>query len=527
MTPGIGAVYTPPELAERLVSHTLRGVQPHHTVLDPACGDGALLAQAYHHVVRARVAAGQSEAQARRETVQHNLFGVDLDPQAVDAARARLAALSGAQPTGIRVGNALLEPPPGPARFDRIVANPPYLRIQALRRLQPDWVAPLSRFRAATGSYDVSVIFIERALDLLAPQGYMGFLAPNAWLRSEYGRGLRALLQHSRQLERFDDYAWTQKFAGRSTYVALQYFTQSANSAVAHAAGPSPYEVLPPVGAWLLLPADEQRLMTRLSGLPALSSCANVIVGVQTSADRIYHLQRLAPGRYQTRDGDPVSLEDHVMKPLLSGRHVRALEPPGTDTWLLLPYRGAQLMGAGELAAAFPNAWAYLQRNEPTLRARERGKMNRDDRWWAYNYPKNLTRQPLPKLLVPRLLRQLGCALDKGGDFYLDNVDVGGVIPHDSNPIELAFLAAVLNSPVADFVWRRLARPFRGGYLSANKQFLAPLPIPVATASERRRIAGAIGARVNPIDDLIGLYRLSPAERSLIDYAHRGSAPAA
>lgn len=46
-----------------------------------------------------------------------------------------------------------------------------------------------------------------------------------------------------------------------------------------------------------------------------------------------------------------------------------------------------------------------------------------------------------------------------------------------------------MNSSVVNFVWKRIAKPFQNGYLSANKQFIAPLPIPGVKASVAHKIA--------------------------------------
>lgn len=134
----------------------------------------------------------------------------------------------------------------------------------------------------------------------------------------------------------------------------------------------------------------------------------------------------------------------------------------------------------------YPKAWAYLRSYEPTLRAREGGKMNKKD-WWGYNYPKNLDKQEFSKLVVPRLVDNLACSVDSNGSMYLDNVDVGGVSSADAE--DLFFIGGVLNSPVANFVFSRISKPFRGGFLSANKQFIAPLPIPPASEGEHAAAA--------------------------------------
>jgi hypothetical protein len=49
----------------------------------------------------------------------------------------------------------------------------------------------------------------------------------------------------------------------------------------------------------------------------------------------------------------------------------------------------------------------------------------------------------------------------------------------------------VLNAPVVDFVFRRIAKPKDGDWFEANRQFIAPLPIPPATPNQRAAVAAA------------------------------------
>ena len=50
------------------------------------------------------------------------------------------------------------------------------------------------------------------------------------------------------------------------------------------------------------------------------------------------------------------------------------------------------------------------------------------------------------------------------------------------------FLLGVLNSPVADWYFKLIAKPKDNGYFEANKQFIAPIPIPDATDARRRQV---------------------------------------
>lgn len=65
------------------------------------------------------------------------------------------------------------------------------------------------------------------------------------------------------------------------------------------------------------------------------SHTSNIFVGIQTSADAIYHLKKKGSGRYVCQpDGKPkpppyeVELEDDLMKPLVAGADVKRFVEP-------------------------------------------------------------------------------------------------------------------------------------------------------------------------------------------------------
>ena len=228
--------------------------------------------------------------------------------------------------------------------------------------------------------------------------------------------------------------------------------------------------------------------------------CPSIVVGIQPSADGFYHLDRTPDGKFfQTKthpDKSPpdeirYELEAEIMKPLVSGSEAKRYQKPDTPTYLLFPYDlsgdSPRLWSAEELQHKFPNVWEYLKKYEPVLRSRESSKMDVDDGWWGYNYPKNLDKQELPKLMVPRLVENLISSTDSTGSCYLDNVDVGGVLIKSQTT--LWFICGLLNSPVCNFCFHQISKPFRGGFLSANKQFIAPLPIPDATDAQQAAVA--------------------------------------
>jgi hypothetical protein len=403
--------------------------------------------------------------------------------------------------------------------FDCVIGNPPYVKLQNYKRVMPE-VAEYLRLATApdlgmsgrryasaqTGNTDLYLPFIEKGLAMLKDGGRMGYIAPSVWLLNEYGEGLRKLVHRGRNLDRWMDFQSFQIFEEAIAYTALQFFTKTPNPTIRFLPAPEgavtpdwsnpdqavPYETLPAGDAWTLLPRREREVMAALTQrCDSLDDVAAIIVGLQTSADDIYHLRKLAPGRYVTASRAEVAIEDAIMLPLVSGKDVSPWATPQPEWHILFPYGPdaagrMALLDAATMQASYPQAWRYLRANEAALRSRESGKVNDDSRWWGYIYPKNLDKQDKLKLLVPRLLLQLECAPDPLGHLALDNVDVGGVIP--TEPADIWFLAAILNGKVANWVWRLTSKPFQHDYRSANKQFIAPLPVPRANSAARARL---------------------------------------
>jgi hypothetical protein len=417
--------------------------------------------------------------------------------------------------------------------FDAVVGNPPYVKLQNFRRVHADMADFLRVGRPGvkpyastqTGNFDLYLPFIERGLALLNDNGRLGYIAPSLWTVNEYGEGLRGLVMKDRTLDRWVDFKAHQIFEEATVYTALMFFTKRQNDGVQIVSAPDgviatdafandngalPYARLPFHDRWLMVTGPERDLIDRLSAsgkpLEKAEITAAIYQGLITSADPIYHLQKVGPGRYRSfadsnlKDGYEVTIEDGIMKPLISGTEAKRYQTGSTETYLLFPYEVSTrvgLMPAGMMASNYPKAWAYLQSHEIALRRREaklddagviiEGKMNRDDRWWGYVYPKSLDKHDAPKLIVPRLVANLLCSVDPDGGIYLDNVDVGGVQAADG--VDLFWLAGLMNSSVLRFVFKRISKPFRGNYLSANKQFIAPLPVPNASDPAKKDIA--------------------------------------
>ena len=319
-----------------------------------------------------------------------NIHGVDINPSSVEIAKLALwlhsaranAPLSSLGHT-LRCGNSLVGPDFWTMRernaelearinpfdwqeafpevfaqggFDIVLGNPPYVKLQNMTKVYPETVAYLQASRGAdtydsarTGNFDLYLPFIEKGLRLLAPGGRMAYIAPSLWTVNEYGAGLCGLIHRTRQLDRWIDFKSYQVFEEAITYTALQFFTREANAMVRIAPAPDgeigdidwdderlpvPAEDFGPEGGWLMVTGEERALIRRLQrdclnlGDPEIA--IGITVGIQTSADYIYHLRRLAPNRFvctpKNKSSFEVEIEDGLMKPLVSGEEAKRYE---------------------------------------------------------------------------------------------------------------------------------------------------------------------------------------------------------
>jgi len=410
--------------------------------------------------------------------------------------------------------------------FDVVIGNPPYVKLQNFMQVHADmadWLMHGSSGEApyrstCTGNFDLYLPFIEKGLWLLNEGGRMGYIAPNLWPTLEYGEGLRGLVHAGRHLEKWLDFRSFQVFEEATIYTAIQIYSKSPVDAVRLAFAPDgdisradwsddryvlPYQdIVSPLKPWLIAPAPVRSMIERL-GREALrldqpENTRAIFQGIITSADHIYHLKRVGKNRYsytprlhgQKLAPVGVEIEDKIMKPLVSGTETKRFIEPRTDTYLLFPYRiapdGVTLLAPADMAKEFPNAWKYLKSFEAELRGREGGGKFDDEKWYRMGRTQNLDKQEVPKLLVAQLVPELRLAFDERGKFYINNVRVNGILPRGDNGW---FLLAILNAPVSNSIFKWLGKPKDNDYFEANKQFIAPLPIPKADRAGRAALS--------------------------------------
>jgi len=287
-----GVYYTPTYIVDYIVENTVGKLLEKKTpkqaerlrILDPACGSGSFLIGAYQYLLgwhrdyyaehdpakwaRKRPArvyegpAGETSTgsvrawrlttEERKRILLNNVYGVDIDPQAVEVTKLSLLlkVLEGLGrgtlerrffherllpdlASNIKCGNSLIGPDFYEGKqlellddeeryrinvfdwdkefaeimeaggFDAVIGNPPY----GFHQIHPENVKPYfkKRFVSSHGSYEHYFLFYEQTLGLLRENGMHGFITPVTWLTIPSAQALRRFVLAKYSLRRI---AW-------------------------------------------------------------------------------------------------------------------------------------------------------------------------------------------------------------------------------------------------------------------------------------------------------------------------------
>lgn len=262
-----GVYYTPQYIVDYIVENTvgklIEGKTPKEIekikIVDPACGSGSFLLGAfkyllnYHQNYYYKKSTTSKELNPdgtlttveKRKILTNNIFGVDLDENAVEVSKLSLLlkCMEGETASSVKQqitlhhtrvlpdldknivnGNSLvgfdftenelnldkearqaLEQKIKPfdwkvafpnvfkqGGFDAVIGNPPYVNIENLNSESKEYF--FKKYQTCKGRTDIYVAFIEKSLKLISKHGFISFIIPYAFTNQNYGTLLRQKL---------------------------------------------------------------------------------------------------------------------------------------------------------------------------------------------------------------------------------------------------------------------------------------------------------------------------------------------
>ncbi len=305
-----GVYYTPTYIVDYIVEHTVgEALQEAKTpeaagklrILDPACGSGSFLLGAYQRLldwhldyytghspkkyargkqptlVQVRAEEWRLSSFERKRILQGNIYGVDIDSQAVEVTKLNLLlkCLEGATEQTLAQQLQIFHEPALPNLADNIkcgnsLIGPDYYEGRQLALLDEDesrrvnafdWEAEFADIMAAGGfdcvignppygivfddetkvyieelyqtfarNNDTYVAFSEKAVELLKPGGLFGYIIPSTFLLGPYFDDLKRHIIEKAEVRLIVDFGMNQVFTQPNVFTVLLFLQRKTSS---------------------------------------------------------------------------------------------------------------------------------------------------------------------------------------------------------------------------------------------------------------------------------------------------------
>jgi hypothetical protein len=596
-----GVKYTPAYIVEYIVQNTIAPLLEGKTlqeaadlrVLDPACGSGSFLIVAYQHLldwhkewyIRNLVPfmksgrmeeikkllpaapASKSRKGRSRETelpiyqskdeewklttaerkriLLNNIFGVDIDRQAVEVTKLSLLlkVLEGeneetiskqlklfaerALPDlsrNIKCGNSLVgwdilegNPGLGPEEigrinpfdwerefaevfqrggFDVVIGNPPYVRQEGLSEFKGYFQ---KHYQVYHGTADLYTYFIERGVSLLRKAGIFSYIVANKWMRANYGAPLRHWLKEQ-CMEEIIDFGDLQVFQGATTYPCIILITKSAPKANFNVTQVKTLDfrdlgeyvredhysmkqsALEDKG-WSLAGERTQALLDKIRA-------RGVPLGEYVGGKIYYGIKTGLNEAFVIDEAtrgwliaeDPKSGE--LIKPFLAGRDIKRYEQPKSEKYLILMPRGwtrEKSNHASDTLNWLAETYPAIAKHLLPFAQAAEKRYDKGEHWWELRACDYYDEFETPKIIYAEIAMRGQFALDLK-DCFSDTTTY--ILGSDSK-----YLLGILNSYLWTYLFSRVSSEIRGGFLRWKYQYMAPLPIRTIDFSDPADVA--------------------------------------
>lgn len=233
-------------------------------------------------------------------------------------------------------------------KYDNIIMNPPYIKIQDLSKEYRKYLRDTFKM---TGIIDIYYAFIVKCIKLLNDTGIMIAITPNSYLYNKSSHNLRKYLFDNQLVEKVIDYKDKKVFSGTSVYCCITIITKTKKDMLIYNDKNIPYSDI----------IKNYSLFNFNQNGNKLKDLCKITNGIATLRDKIFiHDKRL--------------YHEPCWRYLTSGLN---------NKMIIYPYNNGKIIDEDIFKANNPLTYEYLVDNKPELAKRDKGR-KKYPTWYAY-----------------------------------------------------------------------------------------------------------------------------------------------
>lgn len=490
-----GAVYTPRYIREYIVNQSFGTSNSNITealICDPACGCAGFLFTSAKYLK-------EQTNRSYKEIFAEQLFGLDIEKYSIDRSKLLLSLLAisvgedeAEYSFNFYTGNALnfnwadhLKDYNG---FDIVLGNPPYVCSRNMDQNSLDLIENWSV--AQSGHPDLYIPFFQLGFENLKPDGVLGFITVNTFIKSVNGRSLREYFSCHKVDFKIINFGGEQVFSNRSTYTCICFLRNAignvqykrTQSNILDSLTPAmfiefEYDALHDHDGWNLVDSKKQtEYINKIESIgKPLKELYITRNGIATLKNHIYKFFPISEDKtyytFKTQADKVYKVEKTICRDIVNPNKARTpKEIESNREKIIFPYiqKNDQVVILEEesFIQKHPFAYQYLLDHKKTLSTRDKGKREYE-KWYAYGRRQSLDINAY-KLFFPHLSERpsFTISLDKQLLFY------SGIAVISESLRELQVLKRILESDIFFDYIKNITKDYSSGYISMSKNYI-------------------------------------------------------
>lgn len=488
-----GAIYTPSNIRKYITKQAFEDVKKRDfsqfKIADIACGCGGFL-------IDAAKLLHERTNKCFKDIYKENIFGLDIQEYSIERTKILLSLYAIKQGEdeeefefNLYTADSLefdwkkndeqIRKNDG---FDVILGNPPYVCSRNMDDRTKELIKNLSV--CGTGHPDLYIPFFQIGYELLAPDGILGYITVNTFIRSINGRALRNYFSDKKVDLKIIDFEGEQVFKARSTYTCIVFLTKNECSNLQYTIGNSgnltdkiPYKIykydeVDNFEGWSLKDSEFVAQCEFIG--KAFGSIYSTRSGIATLKNNVYMFTPIKEDEHYYYIDENTPIEKGICKDIVnSNLLVRESTIDNIKEKIIFPYvyeNGIypKLLDEQTFKIDYPRTYQYLECHRDSLALRDKGKGKDYPVWYAFGRTQSLEKVKY-KLFFPQLVREnFNSCISDDEDLYFYN----GMAAYSEDMTALKILQKIFQSEIFWKYVKNVSKNYNSNYYSLGKNYI-------------------------------------------------------